>query len=92
MQMTESSSSDALLEEQDKGDVAAIKSALRSDVQVVEKKKVAFVDGIGDQNLKIAESTTSIASSVFDVPRVDQEEKKTVDSDVSDWDISQILE
>lgn len=50
---------------------------------------MAFVDGNGDQNLKEG-STTSVASSVFDAPKV--KEKKKEDSDLSDWDISEILE
>lgn len=92
----ESSSSDTAPEFHNKGDVPVIKSALKNELQVVEKKKVAFVDGNGDQNLKAGGSTTSIASSVFDGPKVnaDGEEKgrKKVDSDLSDWDISEILE
>lgn len=92
----ESSSSDAPLQIQEKGDVAIMKSALRNELQVVEKKKVAFVDGDGDQNLK-GGSTTSIASSVFDAPKLNmisslEKEKKKVDSDISEWDISEILE
>lgn len=99
--MLESSSSDALPEIQDKGDVAVMKSALRNELQVVEKKKVAFVDGNGDQNTKLVKgggSTTSVASSVFDAPNkstdpsVAKKEGNRVDSDVSDWDISEILE
>lgn len=88
----ESLSSDTISEILDKG---VIKSALRNDLQVVEKKKVAFVDGNGDYNLKAGGSTTSIASSVFDASKVNTsegKEKKKVDSDLSDWDISEFLE
>lgn len=63
---------------------------------MVEKKKVAFVDGNGDQNLKAGGSTTSIASSVFDGHKVDgdgeEKVRRKVDSDLSDWDISEILD
>lgn len=73
-------------------EVSAIKSALRNEVQVAEKKKVAFLDGSRDEKLKAMKdgSTTSIASSVFDASKPNLERK--VESDVSDWDISEIIE
>lgn len=97
----ESSSSETIREADEKGDVAGIKSALRTELQATEKKKVAFVDGNnGVEDVKVVRnggSTTSVASSVFDAPKPSmnekrREEKRTADSDLSDWDISEILE
>lgn len=75
------------------------KSALKSqNFATLTRKKVLFdLQGSGEQKkLKIVDggSTTSVASSVFDAPKdkVSKNRKENIEvSDISDWDISEIL-
>lgn len=75
------------------------KSALKSqNFATLTRKKVLFdLQGSGEQEKpKIVDggSTTSVASSVFDAPKdkVSKDRKENIEvSDISDWDISEIL-